>query len=117
MAECKCTEIANVKKVKARICEAKNEFLNGPTQGRFAVLETDIRTLYVGCSEAFESVNEVSLKGYINGLDKQLEVVKNNVISKIDSRINELNNKLEVLDREDKEYHEQEVNDSMESEE
>jgi len=89
------------------------DLINYNTTKYFKIVTIIISSFISGYIRGYNSIN----KGYINGLDKQLEVVKNNVISKIDSRINELNKKLEVLDREDKEYHEQEVNDSMESEE
>lgn len=105
MGECHCQEISDIEKKIKRIKDAKKSFLDGPTPGRFETLKTDINILHDGCSDAFDSVNEVSLKGYINGLDNYLEVVKNSVISKIDSCVTELNEKHGELKKDDEAFH------------
>lgn len=116
MGECHCSEIKDIEDKIGRIKKAKNGFLTGPTPGRFETLETDIETLHDGCSEAFDSVNEVSLKGYINGLDEYLKVVKNSVISKMDSSINALNERLGPLKSSDEEFHQAEAEAAKEAE-
>lgn len=106
MAECRCTEKNDVDAMRKRIVKAKTNFINGSTGEWFDTLNADIKILHDGCSGAFNSVNEVSLKGYINGLDNKLEVVKNSVLAKINERILELNTKYNELNEEDTEYHE-----------